>query len=123
MSAMTKGQIEAQVSEAIIKFEKDYMGRGPTETKAYIIKDMVLVRLKGVLTPAEEQLAKTAEGADLIKKTRVSLLDAARHLLENIVVNVTGCQVRSLHTDISTRTGERVIIFILDQDLEIRFKD
>ena len=123
MSAMTKGQIEAQVSEAIIKFEKDYMGRGPTETKAYIIKDMVLVRLKGVLTPAEEQLAKTAEGADLIKKTRVSLLDAARHLLENIVVNITGCQVRSLHTDISTRTGERVIIFILDQDLETRFKD
>lgn len=120
---MTKGQIEAQVSEAIIKFEKDYMGRGPTETRTYIIKDMVLVRLKGVLTPAEEQLAKTAEGADLIKKTRVSLLDAARHLLANIVVNITGCQVRSLHTDISTRTGERVIIFILDQDLEIRFKD
>jgi len=123
MSAMTKGQVEAQVSEAIIKFEKDYMGRGPTETRTYIIKDMVLVRLKGVLTPAEEQLAKTAEGADLIKKTRVSLLDAARHLLENIVVNITGCQVRSLHTDISTRTGERVIIFILDQDLETRFKD
>ncbi|HAH20890.1 MAG: hypothetical protein A2Y00_09520 [Omnitrophica WOR_2 bacterium GWF2_43_52] len=123
MSAMTKGQVEAQVSEAIIKFEKDYMGRGPTETRTYIIKDMVLVRLKGVLTPAEEQLAKTAEGADLIKKTRVSLLDAARHLLENIVVNITGCQVRSLHTDISTRTGERVIIFILEQDLEIRFKD
>ncbi|HCD37827.1 MAG TPA: hypothetical protein DEQ77_03715 [Candidatus Omnitrophica bacterium] len=123
MSAMTKGQVESRISEAIIKFEKDYMGRGPTETKAYIIKDMVLVRLKGVLTPAEEQLAKTAEGADLIKKTRVSLLDAARHLLENIVVNITGCQVRSLHTDISTRTGERVIIFILDQDLETRFKD
>lgn len=123
MTPITKGQIEAQVSEAIIKFEKDYMGRGPTETRTYIIKDMVLVRLKGVLTPAEEQLAKTAEGADLIKKTRVSLLDAARHLLENIVVNITGCQVRSLHTDISTRTGERVIIFILDQDLETRFKD
>ncbi|MDO8749376.1 MAG: DUF2294 domain-containing protein [Candidatus Omnitrophota bacterium] len=123
MSAITKGQTEAQVSEAIIKFEKDYMGRGPTETRTYIIKDMVLVRLKGVLTPAEEQLAKTAEGADLIKKTRVSLLDAARHLLENIVVNITGCQVRSLHTDISTRTGERVIIFILDQDLETRFQE
>src|SRR3990167_9411695 len=92
MTPMTKGQVESRISEAIIKFEKDYMGRGPTETRTYIIKDMVLVRLKGVLTPAEEQLAKTAEGADLIKKTRVSLLDAARHLLENIVVNITGCQ-------------------------------
>lgn len=120
---MTKGQIEAQISEAIIKFEKEYLGRGPSETKTYIIKDMVLVRLKGVLTPAEEQLAKTAEGADLIKKTRVRLLEGARYLLENIILNITGCQVKSLHTDISTKIGERVIIFILDQDLENKFKD
>ena len=55
----TKGQVEAEISEAIIKFEKDYMGRGPDETKTYIIGDMVLVRLRGVLTPAEKQLAKT----------------------------------------------------------------
>ncbi len=119
---MTKGQIEAQISEAIIKFEKEYMGRGPTETKTYIIKDMVFVRLKGVLTPAEEQLAKTAEGAELIKKTRVRLLEGARILLENIISDVTGCQVKSLHTDISTKTGERIIIFTLDQNLEDKFK-
>jgi len=121
MSAMTKGQVESRISEAIIKFEKDYMGRGPTETKAYIIKDMVLVRLKGVLTPAEEQLAKSPEGADLIKKTRVRLLESARLLLETMVVEISGCQVQSLHTDISTKTGERVIIFTLDKDLEEAF--
>ncbi|OGX32900.1 MAG: hypothetical protein A3I43_02400 [Omnitrophica WOR_2 bacterium RIFCSPLOWO2_02_FULL_50_19] len=118
MDKKTKGQIEAQISEAIIRFEKEYMGRGPTETKAYIIKDMVLVRLKGVLTPAEEQLAKSAEGADLIKKTRMQLLYGARALLEKTVSDITGCQTRSLHTDISTKTGERVIIFTLDQNLE-----
>jgi len=118
MSAMTKGQVESRISEAIIKFEKDYMGRGPTETKAYIIKDMVLVRLKGVLTPAEEQLAKSPEGADLIKKTRVRLLESARLLLETMVAEISGCQVQSLHTDISTKTGERVIIFTLDKNLE-----
>ena len=121
MSAMTKGQVESRISEAIIKFEKDYMGRGPTETKAYIIKDMVLVRLKGVLTPAEEQLAKSPEGADLIKKTRVRLLESARLLLETMVVEISGCQVQSLHTDISTKTGERVIIFTLVKDLEEAF--
>ncbi|MBI3008098.1 MAG: DUF2294 domain-containing protein [Candidatus Omnitrophica bacterium] len=122
MGNRTKGQTEAQISDAIIKFEKEYMGRGPTETKTYILKDMVFVRLKGVLTPAEEQLAKTAEGADLIKKTRVQLLESARILLENLVSDITGCQVRSLHTDISTKTGERVIIFTLDQNLEDEFK-
>lgn len=118
----TKGQIEAQISEAIIKFEKEYMGRGPSETKTYIIKDMIFVRLKGVLTPAEEQLAKTQEGAELIKKTRFKLLEGARILLENIISDTTGCQVKSLHTDISTKTGERVIIFTLNRNLEDDFK-
>ncbi|MHC4270532.1 MAG: Na-translocating system protein MpsC family protein [Planctomycetota bacterium] len=120
---MTKGQLEQKISEAIIKFEKDFMGRGPNETVTYIIKDMILVRLKGVLTPAEEQLAKTSEGALLIKKTRVQLLQGARILLRKIVVDVSGCKTKSLHSDISTKTGEKVIVFALDQDLESRFKN
>jgi len=118
----TRGEIEAQISDAVIKFEKEYMGRGPTETKTYIIKDMVFVRLKGVLTQAEEQLAKSAEGADLIKRTRVQLLEDARFLLENIISDITTCQVKSLHTDISTKTGERIVIFTLDQNLEDKLK-
>ena len=122
MSEKTKGQIEALICESIIKFEKEYMGRGPTEIRTYIIKDMVFVRLKGVLTPAEEQLSKTNEGANLIKKTRVQLLEGARILLENIILDITNCQIKSLHTDISTKTGERVIIFTLDQNLEDKFK-
>jgi uncharacterized protein YbcI len=123
MDNKTKGQIEAQISEAIIKFEKEYMGRGPTEIKAYIIKDMVFVRLKGVLTFTEEQLAKTAEGADLIKKTRMQLLEGARVLLEKMISEITGFQVQSMHTDISTKTGERVIIFTLDKNLEETFSE
>ena len=117
------GQVEAQISEAIIKFEKEYMGRGPMETKTYIIKDMIFVRLKGVLTPAEEKLAKTSEGGDLIKKTRVQLLEGARDLLENIIKGITACEIKSLHTDISTKTGERVIIFTLTEDLEDRLTE
>jgi len=113
----TKGQLEAEISEAIIKFEKEYMGRGPDETKSYIIDDMILVRLRNVLTLAEKQLAKTgshAEGRGLIKQVRIQLLEKARTLLESIVHDVTGQKVVTLHTDISTVTGERVIIFVLD---------
>ena len=117
------GQIEAEISEAIIKFEKEYMGRGPMETKTYIIKDMIFVRLKGVLTPAEEKLAKTIEGGDLIKRTRVQLLEGARDLLEGIIKGITSCEIKSLHTDISTKTGERVIIFTLTEDLEHRLQE
>jgi len=98
------------------------MGRGPIESKTYIIKDMVFIRLKGVLTPAEEQLAKTVEGAELIKKLRVQLLEGARILLNNIISDITACNVISLHSDISTKTGERVIVFTLDKNLEEKFE-
>ncbi len=85
MSEKTKGQIEAEISNALILFEKDYMGRGPTECKTYIIDDMVLVRLKGVLTQAEQQLAKNEEGTALIKKVRSNLLEQGRGLLTELV--------------------------------------
>jgi len=115
----TKGQIVAEISEAIIKFEKEYMGRGPLETKTYILGDMVLVRLKGVLTQAEHQLVSTGEetkGRDLIKQVRIALLEKGRPLLEAVIVSITGCKVKSLHTDISTVTGERIILFTLEKD-------
>ncbi len=118
----TKGQIEADISEAIIKFEREYMGRGPDETKTYIIGDMILVRLKGVLTPAEKQLAKTSDntqGRSLIKQVRIELLEKAKVLLDTIIQDITGHSVRSLHTDISTVTGERVIIFTLDGEVAV----
>lgn len=114
----SKGMIEAEISEAMIKFEKEYMGRGPLETRTYIVEDMVIVRLTKVLTRAEEQLTRTAEGLALIKKVRVTLLEEARHLLEAIIKDITDSKVLSMHTDISTTTGERVIIFVLDRNLE-----
>lgn len=113
----TKGQIEAEISEAIIRFEKEYMGRGPMETKSYLVDDMVVVRLKGVLTQAEYQLARmnaAPSGRELIKQVRIALLEKGRRLLEIAIEEITAQKVISLHTDISTLTGERVIIFTLD---------
>lgn len=118
--AKSKGQIEADISEAIIKFEQEYMGRGPEETKTYIIDDMVVIRLRRVLTPAEQQLAGTSNettGRTLIKRVRTELLEKARPLLEQILIDITGKKVKSLHTDISTITGERVIIFTLESPI------
>ena len=112
----TRGQIESEISEAVSHFEKEYMGRGPLETKTYIFEDMVLVRLKGVLTQAEHQLAETTEhsgGRELIKRMRVALLEKGRPLLQAEVESLVGVKVKSLHTDISTVTGERVLLFTL----------
>lgn len=113
----SKGQIEAEISEAIIKFEKEFMGRGPKETRTYIIDDMIIVRLQGVITRAEHHLATSADdsrGRDLIKQTRMQLIEKARPLLEAAIHSIVRVPVKSLHTDISTVTGERLIVFVLD---------
>jgi uncharacterized protein YbcI len=113
----TKGQIEAEISDAIIKFEKEYMGRGPVETRTYLIEDLVLVRLQGVITRAEHHLATSGDdgkGRELIKQTRMQLIEKARPLLEAAIRSILGVSVKSLHTDISTVTGERLIIFTLE---------
>lgn len=114
----TKGETEAQISQAIVQFEIDYMGRGPKEARSYVIDDMVLVRLKGVLTPAEQQLTKSSEGSELVKKMRTTLIEKAKPLLYQVIGDITGCKIANLYTDISTSSDERVFVFSLEQQLE-----
>jgi uncharacterized protein YbcI len=117
-SDKTKGQLEAEISEAVTRFEKEYMGRGPLETRTYIIDDMVIVRLKGVLTKAEYRLVKSernTKARDLIKQVRIELLENGRPLLEDLIKGILRRKVKSMHTDISTMSGERMIVFTLDR--------
>ena len=116
-STKTLGELEAAVSQAIIRFEKEVMGRGPLETRTLILDDLVLVRLKGVLTQAEMKLAAANDrerGRYLLKQVRQQLLDHGRPMLEEMIREILGVNVRSLHTDISTKTGERIIVFTLE---------
>ncbi len=124
MMKKTKGQLESEISDAIIRFEKEYMGRGPLETKTYLVDDLVVVRLKGVLTTAECQLAVSDDaynGRELIKRMRHALLEKGRPMLDTIVEDVLGVPVKSLHTDLSTVSGERIIVFSLESKPELMF--
>jgi uncharacterized protein YbcI len=119
-------EVEAEISQAIIRFEKEFMGRGPLETRTHILDDLVVVRLKGVLTPAELKLAATADnprGRYLLKEVRQELLDRGRPLLEAALRDILGVSVRSMHTDISTKTGERIIAFTLAERPRLRPSD
>ncbi len=108
------GRIEDELAKAFVAFEKEYMGRGPKEATCHVIGDLVLVRLNGVLTPAEQHLAKNPEGIDLVKKMRANLIEGAKELVYAVVEDVTQRRVMSMHTDLSTQTGERVFVFTLD---------
>jgi len=112
----TQGEIEANICQGVSRFEQDYMGRGPKDIRAHLIDDLLVVRLKGVLTAAEQHLVQTLpaeKGRDLLKQVRTHLIEMARPLMEAMVHEATGVKVLSLHHDISTTTGEEVVLFTL----------
>jgi uncharacterized protein YbcI len=112
----SQGEVEAAICEGISRFEQDYMGRGPKDIHAHLIGDLLVVRLTGVLTAAEQHLVKSLpaeKGRDLLKQVRTHLIETARPLMEAMVQNVTGVKVVSLHHDVSTATGEEVVLFTL----------
>ena len=112
----TQGEIEAAICEGITRFEQEYMGRGPKDVHAHLIGDLLVVRLQGVLTAAEQQLVKTLpaeKGRDLLKQVRTHLIETARPRLELMVREITGEKVLSLHHDISTVTGEEIVVLTL----------
>ena len=119
----TQGEIEAAICEGITRFEQEYMGRGPKDIRAHLIGDLLVVRLQGVLTAAEQHLVKSLpaeKGRDLLKEVRTHLLETARPLLEAMVQDITGIDVLSLHHDISTVTGEEIVVFTLAEPVALR---
>ena len=123
MPMKTQGEIEAAICKGISRFEQDYMGRGPKDIHAYLLGDMLVVRLTGVLTVAEQQLVASLpaeKGRDLLKQVRIHLIETARPIMEAMVNDVTGVKVVSLHHDISTTTGEEVVLFTLAERPAVR---
>jgi uncharacterized protein YbcI len=121
----TQGEIEAAICEGVRRFEQEYMGRGPKDIHTHLIGDLLVVRLQGVLTAAEQQLVGSLpaeKGRELLKQVRTQLIETARPVLETMVEEVTGVKVISLHHDISTLTGEEVALFTLANSPAFREK-
>ena len=119
----TQAEIEASICQGMIRLELEYMGRGPKDIRTHLIDDLIVVRLQGVLTAAEQHLVKSLpaeKGRDLLKQVRTHLLETARPLMEAMVKEITGVKVRSLHHDISTVTGEEVVLFTLAESPQFR---
>ena len=119
----TQGEIEAAISQGIARFEQEYMGRGPKDIQTHLIGDLLVVRLYGVLTAAEQHLVRTLhpeKGRDLLKQVRTQLIELARPVMESMVLATTGVNVISLHHDISTTTGEEIMLFTLAESPMVR---
>ncbi|MDN4492972.1 DUF2294 domain-containing protein [Ureibacillus aquaedulcis] len=114
----TKGVLEAEISKVLTHWEKNYLGRGSVSVKSDILRDMVVVVLKGVLSPAEYSVCQEKEGLLSVKKMRNSLVESGVEEIKEVIVNLTGMEVVSFYTDLSTVTGERIMVFKLSDDLQ-----
>jgi len=115
-NALTLAESQAAICEGILRFQEDFMGLRSEQIHSHFIKDLLVVRIHGTLTLAERQLGKAvspAKGRDLIKQTRKQLVELARPMLESLVHEITGVKVQCMHHDISTVTGEEVVVFTL----------
>ena len=120
---MTKGQIESKLSEAISKFEIEQMGRGPEKIRTIIFQDLIIIRLKGVLRTSEKNLAQNKDGVELIKKIRTALFENAREELEAVIKSVIDIEIISTYSDVSTKTGEKIIAIVSDKNIEEMISD
>lgn len=118
MVACSKGALESAISKRLVQFEKEHLGRGPNDARTHIFEDVILVRLQGILTRAETRMVGTAEGHRFIKEMRRHLMETSHAELVELIAELTGCRVINLYTDLSPQSGEEVIVFTLDQNLE-----
>jgi uncharacterized protein YbcI len=114
----TKGQMEAEISDAMVRIQRERTGRGPNQAHAYILEDMAIVRMQEVLTPAERALTGNPHGQSLVKQFHQQMHEIARKDHEQIIEAHTGCRVTSIHSDVSTKSGEQIVIYVLDRNLE-----
>lgn len=114
----TRGEFECAVCLGMTRFGQEYMGRGPHDVQTHLLNDLLIVRMKGVMTAAEQHLVETMppeKGRDLLKQVRTQMMESARKQIDSMIQVITGVTVRSLHHDISTRTGEEIVIFTLSE--------
>jgi len=117
---VTKGQIEAKISEGVTKFELEVMGRGPKEINTIIINDLIIIRLKGFFSISEKRLAEN-NSVELVKRVRTLLFENEVENFKEIIENIIEAEVVSVHSDVSTITGEKIIVASVNCDLEDKF--
>ena len=118
MNGKTKQEIKSAVSEVITKFLKEQLGEETESATVLVAGDAIIVRFKGVMSPAERFLVKNQEGMRLIKELKGKLIERARPLLETMIKNLIDAEVVDIHSSFDPATGERIEIFTLNKDLD-----
>lgn len=119
----SQGEIEAAVCEGMARFMQTFMGRGPKSIHSHLVADLMVIRVQGVLTAAEQHLFMMLEPQkvrDLFKGLRTQLVESSRARLDAVIEAACEVPAVSMHHDISTVTGEEIFVFRLTESPVMR---
>ena len=121
----TKGQLEAAVSRAITRFEREFRGRGPRQVRARLSGAELRVELSGTMTAFERRVVNVLDdqrGARVLAELNRGLIEAARPALEAVVNGLTDRSVVAVHYEIDTDADRESLVFLLDAPPLVREK-
>jgi uncharacterized protein YbcI len=106
-----KTAVAQQIAQAAIGFQQQRTGHAPQSVAVILGENTLVVTLHGVLSPAEQALAKSAEGAAQVQKFHRELFASSCEPLRQEIQRITGVEVREATAEIEPKTGTVVQVF------------
>ena len=102
-----------QAAHAAYNFEQHRTGRTPQSVTAVLCEDSLVITLRGVLSPAEKDLAKSPAGAAQVQEFHRQLFMSSCGPLRREIEIIVGVVVREATSEVATETGTVVQVFLL----------
>jgi uncharacterized protein YbcI len=119
----TQGEIQSEISDLFTKFMQDNMGRGPTSIKTSITDDVVVVRLKGVLTETEKHLAISEVGKNLLVSVRRHLMTTTgKNHVNQIFLSKFKTSITNFYYDCDPTNNEEIVVCVMLSPMFFRIK-
>jgi uncharacterized protein YbcI len=113
MSAMTnsKETMAQQIALAATEFQQQRTGHEPKSVSVVLGGDTLVVTLHGALSPAEQAMAQTTEGAAQVQEFHRQLFLNSSAPLREDIERITGMDVRESAAEVDPRCGAVIQVF------------
>jgi uncharacterized protein YbcI len=106
------GPLLTALSNAVVQIVREYTGRGPTQARASIRDNVVIVLMQETLLKAEHSLINDSKGA-LVVEMRRSFQQTMREELSGAVERITGRKVIAFMSDSHLEPDYSAEVFVL----------
>jgi uncharacterized protein YbcI len=109
---MTRGQLAAAISNAIVGIHSKHYGKGPTKARTYLLDDVVVTVMSDVFTTVERTLIDNDKG-ELVRDVRTTFQYTMRSEFTDAIQRITGREPRAFISQIDCQADIAVEVFLL----------